>query len=119
MLRLFFLALIVLIPLVLLLTQWQAGKYRDFAKTARRTTGQIIFAEEKLIDSKNRRTQFVIEYEYTVDGARYEGHEVLEYPDMRDQFTLGADVPILYSPTNPRKSYPEPLLARRVELGDR
>lgn len=106
--------LALLIPLIVIVTQWQSGKYKEFMKTAREAEGQITFAENKVFDRKNNRKEFIINYEFTVSGQPFEGEERLEYADMEDRFTLGARVVVLYNPANPKQNHLKDLLERRM-----
>jgi predicted metallo-beta-lactamase superfamily hydrolase len=116
MARILSLILAILIPMVVIVTQWQSGKYKEFLKTAREAEGQITFAENRVFDFKNNRKEFIIAYEFVVDGTTYEGEERLEYADMEDQFTLGARVAVLYDPENPRNNHLKRLLERRLDV---
>lgn len=117
MFRIFLIVLAILIPLTIIFVQWQAGKYKEFLKTAKEVDGQVIRAENQVFDRKNNRKEFIINYEFVVDGAAFEGEERLEYPDMEDKFTLCSRVAILYDPTNPHKSHLKLLLMRRLGRG--
>ncbi len=118
MTRILALALVILIPLTVIIVQWQTGKYREFLKTAKEAEGQIIFAENRIFDRKNNRKEFIIEYQFEIDGTQYEGQERLEYPDMESTFPLGSRVAVLYDPVNPSKNHLKWLLERRLKVGD-
>ncbi len=111
--------LAIMIPLVVILTQWQSTKYKEFLKTAKEVDGQITLAEHQVFDRKNNRKEYIIAYEFEVDGARYEGQDRLEYADMEDQFSLGSRTLVLYDPAHPRTSYIKLLLLRRIGVSER
>lgn len=92
------------------------NQYKKFLKTAEKASGKILAKEERVIDPKNRRKENWLRYSYSANGQEFTGEDRIEYQDMWMDLKEHAAIDVLYNRDNPKESYPEPVLARRLGM---
>ena len=115
MLRLFLIALVI-VALVLWVLTWQGRQYKDFAKTAKRTTATVVRKDERLPrpDQPTRKEHWLI-YSYQVGNTVYEGQEKMEFEDLWQSAAVGQEIEVYYSGAKPQVSHPVVVMDRRSE----
>lgn len=115
MIRLLIIVLLVAV-LIMFVIRLQGNAYQRFMAGAGEVMGKIEKKETRIDNPKNRHTENMLIYSYTVNGREYSGEERVEYQDLWLDAREGMELRVYYSKNNPAKSYPAALMDRRLKI---
>lgn len=96
----------------------QGSHYKDFMANAQKSHAIITGKQERIANPKTKRTEYWVSYTYTVDSTRYTVNANIEYEDIWGRLRQGQDTMIYYAKSNPKESYLESVLERRMGIAN-
>lgn len=113
----FILALLLFVVIVIAINLFQGNRYKEFMKTADKTSGTLVRKEERLAEPKTKRKEYWAHYTYTDKaGNKYNKQELVEYPDIWTNLREHYSVDVYYNPKKPSESYLALLISRRLGM---
>ena len=110
-------AIFIVAAIAIVVTQWQGDRYREFMKTAQKTSARIVEKEERIANPKNKRKEHWLIYTYeTKDGMTHTAQELIEYDDIWQRLRPGYPIDIYYNPAQTGQSYVALVIERRMGL---
>ena len=114
------LAILSVVFLAVFFTMRQGEQYKEFMKTAEKTSAVLLKKEVRDNGQKNRRKEYWVVYSYNTRGNHsYTTREWLEYEDIWMELTEGQRVEVYFNKDKPNESHLAQAIERRIGLAEK
>jgi hypothetical protein len=109
-------AVLIVATVLLAVTLWQEDSYKEFMKTAEKTTARVISKDERVPDPKTKRKEYWVTYRFNIKNTSYTSQEQLEYIDIWQSLIPGYPVDVYYNRNQPSQCHLATALYRRLGI---